>query len=521
MDTMRWYGLIGLLLVILSSGCSQVNEPEPMNVLAGSELKDLEPLLGDIEDCTRVDLAFRFTGTLDGAEELAAGGDYDLAWFSHGKYLSLLESTGSRIVAQEKIMLSPVVLGIKESKLRALGWQDTATLTWRDIAARAAAGELRYGMANPSSSNSGFTALMGVAAALSGGGEVFDTAQLDIEALQGFLSGHSLTAGSSGWLAEAYVREQAHLDGLINYESVLLQLNGSGRLREPLRIIYPQEGIITADYPLMLLDESRRDGYDRLVACLRSPEIQTRLMEQTRRRPVIPQVRPDSRFPDQLLVELPFPRSIGEIDALLFAYLDEHSKPSHTIFVLDTSGSMEGQRIASLRHALSNLTGVDQSLTGQFARFRARETVVMLPFNGAPLPPTTFTIETADRDSRGMIALRDYIKGLNAHGGTAIYEALVQAYRMVDSAVGEKPDRFYSIVLLTDGANMSEFGYGDFAGMYRQLPETAGNIRVFPILFGDSNVPEMEAVAELTGGRTFDAHKHSLAAVFKKIRGYQ
>jgi Ca-activated chloride channel family protein len=44
---------------------------------------------------------------------------------------------------------------------------------------------------------------------------------------------------------------------------------------------------------------------------------------------------------------------------------------------------------------------------------------------------------------------------------------------------------------------------------------------VFPVLFGESAVREMEDVAAVTGGKVFDARAASLQEVFKEIRGYQ
>ena len=43
---------------------------------------------------------------------------------------------------------------------------------------------------------------------------------------------------------------------------------------------------------------------------------------------------------------------------------------------------------------------------------------------------------------------------------------------------------------------------------------------MFCVLFGESSTTEMEEVAELTGGRTFDARTVPLAEVFQEIRGY-
>jgi Ca-activated chloride channel homolog len=40
-------------------------------------------------------------------------------------------------------------------------------------------------------------------------------------------------------------------------------------------------------------------------------------------------------------------------------------------------------------------------------------------------------------------------------------------------------------------------------------------------MFGDADMDEMKSLADLTGGRVFDATSSSLSAVFKEIRGYQ
>ncbi len=494
---------------------------ESFSILAGSELKDIKPLLNDIQKCANATLEFQYIGTLDGAEKLAGGELYDIAWFSHAKYLTLLEQTRNRIVSQDKIMLSPVVMGIKESQARKFGWDTNKNLTWRDIANKAATGQLRYAMTNPASSNSGFTALVGVAAAFSNSQDTFDLSSIDEKTLKQFFKGQDLTAGSSGWLAESYVREQDRLDAIINYESVLMQLNASGNLKEKLILVYPQEGIITADYPLMLLNNNKKKTFHKLVECLMSEKLQNQIMKTTQRRPVNPKVKPDARFPKQLLVELPFPRTLSEIDKLLFAYLDKHRKPSHTFFVLDISGSMQGSNINLLKQSISNLTGADQSITGQFSRFRARETITIIPFNSKAFNPVDFKIQNTDYNSTDMQSLRNHVQHLQALGGTAIYSALDTAYKMAIKAQNENPEKFYSILLLTDGSNQSGINFQTFKKIFRRLPQEAQRIKTFPILFGDSNDVEMNELSNITGGRIFDAKKQSLHFVFKKIRGYQ
>ena len=520
-----------LLVLALLAGCTP-GDREPsadpagtLRVLAGSELKDVEPLVGQIRDATGVDLRFEYSGTLEGAERITGGGARpDLAWFSSARYLTLLAAAGGaedRPAASERIMLSPVVLGVKRSVATRLGWAGDAEVTWRDIAAKAKAGQLRYGMTNPAASNSGFSALVGVAAALAGTGDALRAEDVDEGGLTDFFTGQTLTAGSSGWLADAFVTGQGKLDGLINYESVLLGLNASGRLREPLQLIYPTDGIITADYPLLLLDPAKRAAYDKLVAYLRGPEVQRQLMTATARRPAAPEVALDGRFPRRVLVELRFPASIKVVDDLLLAYLNRIRRPAHTIYVLDVSGSMQGDRIAALKQTLVDLTGADTSLTGRFASFRARERITIITFAGRVIDERDFTVEGAGPDAPGRAAIRGYVAGLQLHDGTAIFSAMRRAYRRAQADTAADKGSFTSIVLMTDGENNQGISVDDFLGSLAVVAEPARSVKTFAIQFGEADPDELRRIAETTSGAMFDANRGSLAAAFKEIRGYQ
>jgi Ca-activated chloride channel family protein len=515
--------LLPVLLLLSLSSCDQLFGPkETLSVLAGSELKDIEPKLEEIARQTGVMLEMHYIGTLDGADKIMSGPEqYDLAWFSHAKYLSLLQGQTKRILAQEKIGLSPVIPAIKQSLAVIWGWTGDKAVSWNDIADKVMAGELKYAMTDPTASNSGFSTVMGVQAAFSGSSDAITASDVDAEKLNGFFSGQQVTSGSSGWLVEAYERDQQLLGGLFNYESVLMDMNESGRLREPLVLIYPKEGVVTADYPLILLNGDKREAYQKLVDYLRTADFQQWMMDETNRRPVNAQVKLSSKFPRGLMLDLPFPSNIETVNEILFAYLDEHRRPSHSFFVLDISGSMNGERIDSLKQAIFNLTGQDRSLTGQFARFRQRERVTIIPFNNNTTQIREFSIDEKTSGGESMRNIRNYVGALQANGGTAIYDALKQAYQMAGRAKAADPDRFYSIVLMSDGDNTTGLDLRGFSSFYRQVSGELSQVRTFPVLFGDSNDREMKQLAELTGGRVFDSRRHSLAEVFKKIRGYQ
>ncbi len=514
---------LGILLAAaaLAAGCQSGPPAAELTVLAGSELRDLEPFFPEIRKQTGVTLTMKYSGTLAGIDRLNAGEQFDAVWFSHAKYLILSDAGRNRVKAQERIMLSPVVLGVKESKARAFGWVNNPNVTWADIAARVKSGQLHYAMTNPTASNSGFSAVIGVAAALSHSSSALTTADISSPALHDFFQGQTLTAGSSGWLAEAYTRDQDRLDGMINYESILLSLNRGNELREHLTLIYPKEGIVTADYPLVLLNDAKRGAYTRLVAYLRTPEMQRQIMTTTFRRPVVPDVPLDASFPNALIVELPFPAEIGVVDRILESYLSEHRRPAHSYFLLDVSGSMQGPRLQQLQLAMHTLAGDDPSLTGRFARFQPRERVSVYTFNGDISPAQEFDLGDAAHAAQTRGEIKQYVDGLRADGQTAIFSSLQATYQAALQARRTDAQRYFSIALMTDGQNTTGESLDDFRRFYESLGPADRDIKVFPIVFGEADRGQLQSIATLTGGRLFDGNTAALAAVFKEIRGYQ
>jgi Ca-activated chloride channel family protein len=504
--------------------------PVTLRVLAGSELLDLEPVLAEAGAATGVRIELDPVGTLDGAESVASGtaeAAHDAIWFSSNRYLALQPAAQARLGTATDIMSSPVVLGLRRSVAERLGWVDRP-VTWAEIAAAAGARRFTYGMTDPSASNSGFSAVVAVATALVGAGSALtrEQAESTVPALRDFFAAQTLAAGSSGFLQEAYVRRATGadpgepVDGLINYESVLQGMNAAGTLPEPLELIRPADGVVTAEYPFTVLaaaSPEAKDAHRRLAEHLRTPDVQRAIAERTHRRPAVPGVLP---APAGTAVELPFPAQADVVDALLTSYFDKLRRPSRTIYVLDTSGSMAGdERIGALRRSLAGLAGADPSLTGQYRRFRGREQVTLLPFSTGPGSPQTFTV-SEDNPGPDRQRIADAGAALQPDGGTAIYDGLQAAYRIAEQQIAADPDRFTSIVLMTDGENTSGTDIEAFRAFAGARPPALRDVPVFCVLFGETDADEMEEVARLTGGRTFDARTAPLAEVFKEIRGY-
>lgn len=494
-------------------------------ILAGSELKDVDTQLGDeIRKATGIEIRFSYAGTLDAIDQLNAGESFDAVWVSHGKYLAMNPDLKARIATQEKIMLSPVILGVKQSKAVALGW-DKNDPTWKDIADAASAGTFTFGMTNPTSSNTGFTAVIGIAAALASNPDALTEADIANPALKSFFQGQRMTAGSSGWLADAYAADPSKVDGIINYESVILSLNANGKLSEPLVPVYPKEGIITADYPLMLLNSGKRAEYDRLVAYLRSTDFQTRLSAATLRRPVNGESQAAATIPERTLIELPFPGQPQVINGLLDAFLADVRVPSTSRYVLDLSGSMnEEGRIDQLKTAMNTLAGGDSgSLSSRYARFQNRERIGVIPFNREPMPTLMFDMgTTAAENSATLASIKAAVDEMQPDGGTAIYDSVQRAMiELAEEKRMEKMPRYYTVVLMTDGENTDGMRLRELLRWRESQDDAVRSIRVFPIVFGNADADEMKSLAEATGGKAFDAKPGSLAKVFKDIRGYQ
>ncbi|MER5742207.1 VWA domain-containing protein [Streptomyces sp. NPDC002225] len=489
--------------------------PGTLRILASSELSDMKPLLEEAREATGITVQPTWTGTLDAVEQLGSGTAdraYDAVWLSSNDYLRLHPDAAAHLTSETPLMTSPVALGVRASTVRRLGWRPSE-VTWSQVHRAVAEGRLTYGMTDPARSNSGFSALVSVASGLSGAQAALTDA--DVRGASGklkeFFAGQRLTSGSSGWLATAYAR-RGTVDALINYESVLLSLNRDSHTG--LTVIRPRDGVLTADYPLSALTSATpgaKDAVRALTAYLRTPDAQRKLTRDTFRRPVVPSVRPAPPLAAGTRRELPFPGSRSVADGLLHAYENKLRRPSRTVYVLDTSGSMAGERLAALKAALTGLTG----------DFREREEVTLLPFGSSVKQVRTHTVDPAD-PRRGPAALRADTAGLSAGGETAIYSSLRSAYERIGA---DTASAFTSIVLMTDGENTVGDTARDFTAYYRALPDERRATPVFPVVFGDSDRAELDRIAALTGGRLFDATKErgpgSLDGAFEEIRGYQ
>jgi Ca-activated chloride channel family protein len=507
-----------MLVTSLITACSggDGDAPVRLRVLAGPDLAVLAPLLDEMRNETGVDL--RLEHRADAETRTPDRGRYDLAWLSSDRYLRLTDKNATRGLQRTPTMTSPVVIGLKPEVARQVRARvPGARLTWADIADAAATGTVRFGMADPRQAGSGLAALVGVATAAAGTGAALRPEDVSCDRLRGFRSGQTLTADTGPALVDSYIDHQDGANALITYESDLLALNSSGRLHDPLEVVRPEDGMVLADFPLLLLNPARRTAYDKVTQWLRRDSVQRQIMRHTLRRPVNTTVTRDARLREAVGNALYYPDRPAVVETLLGDYGDpDRRTTSQVIFLLDFSGSMRGARMAALRAAFAGLSGADPSASGKFTRFHRGERLTIVRFGGRVLGEKSVTV-TGPKDLNALA-------GTVARGGygdaTALWSALDHGYRTAARERAADPDRSVSLVLMTDGENNAGLTYAQFVRRHDALPAAVRSaVATYPVHFGEADAGELRRAAARTGGRMVDAAGSSLSEAFKEIRG--
>ena len=489
---------------------------DALSIVAATELKDLEPL---VMQASR-DLGFPITlefhgGTLQNSQDLKNGkfnGEVDATWMATNRYVDLIGARGA-LADETKIATSPVAFGVNKAKAKELGW-DIKQPTWSDFADAAREGKFTFGMTDPSSSNSGFSALVSVATAMADTGSALTDHDVEKVSprLQELFQALTLVSGSSGWLADVFKEDPSKADAIINYESTLHQLRAEGAAIE---VIVPADGVISADYPLSTLAEPKNDDAAAKVKALSAWLLDhQQSVAESFRRPVSDVENMPAELQGQTVIELPFPGNYGTVQSLVDRYNNEFRTRGNTTFVLDTSGSMEGERLDSLKEIMTSLIDGSAATDTGNVSLRDGEMVTLQQFASVPYVPFTGEYNSADPAVKKQF--QDYIDGFQAGGETNIYDTLIDVITKTDPKAG-----IASIVLLTDGEVTAGRDLATFKQDYDRITLKKGTVPVFVILYGEANVEEMNLLADMTGGAVFDALNGDLAEAFKEIRGYQ
>lgn len=501
--------IIASIAAVALTACDKTTmaQNNGLSIIAGSEIKNIEPLIAQASKDLGFPISIQYSGTIEGVETVKSSNDFDASWFGNSKYFYDTPESAKKIKLSEKIMLSPVIIGVKADSFAKNSLDNNKNYSWSDIASWVQQKNMTYGMSDPSLSNSGYIALMGVIYSTTNKGENINASDVKKDTLQNFFSGQKVTGKSSNWVMEQF--NNSPIDFVINYESVILN--------NPTKLIpiYPHEGISTADYQFNLISAKteKNELYKKFVAYFKQENIQSELVNKYKYRSVNNQVMAkQSLFKEnQLLVEMPFNPSADLSDSILEAYFNTYKKPAKFAFVFDTSGSMKGEREILLKSVMKNLLSGNIS---KYASIRNREEVLVIPFNDIAYEIKKFNHNTTQD-------MNQYIQNLVMDGGTAMFDSVATAMVELNKDKKINGDKYrYSVIVFTDGASNQGGNFQQFKHWYNQQNFEKGSIRVFAISFGNSDINQLKELTQLTGGSVFDGNS-SLAKAFRDIRSYQ
>ncbi len=500
-----------------------------LTIVSGSENRDLDPLVQQFARENKVSISMKYLGSVDIAQEISKGtaGGYDAVWPAASIWIAVGDEQNVCKHSQS-IMRSPVVFGVRQSVAKELGWTDAAQASKigvSDILEATQQRSLRFAMTSATQSNSGASWFLGNLAAFAETAEPLQSADLQKPAVRErtkqFLAEVDRSSGSSGWLMDFYLENADDYDGMVNYEVLLLQTNRQlvAEGKEPLHLIYPRDGLTIADSPLAYVNKGDAekealflDLQQFLLSNSSQKEI-SRLGRRTGSLAASTTSGDSALFKTEYGVDLdtilsPVPMPSGKvIREALALYQTELRKPSLTAFVVDYSGSMEGDGESQLEAALKTL--LDQELASKYLLQAASEDkTFIIPFSKVPRD----TLESQGNTPEQLLALYQQLATNEPSGGTDLYAATWRAHRTLLPHV-ESGQYHPAIIVMSDGKSDGTLsGLKSAIGAEPQIP-------IFTILFGDADPDQMKALADWGTGRMFDGRKDVIAA-FRKAKGY-
>jgi Ca-activated chloride channel family protein len=484
------------------------------------------------------------------------------SWLTRVNYVT---STQTFDLANTKpLALTPVVIAMYEEMARCLGWPNTE-LGWADIIALAQSPEgwAAYPCAraewgrkpllawtDPSVSSTARSALFATYAAAAGkSADELTAADVQDPAVQQYVQ--SLQSAVDHYFPETLKLQAKLFDGpkfvqfvpLEEYNLVWLRdgLISDGSTTRPLErrmvAIYPKEGTFWHNNPGAILhgvewtDAEHQEAAADFVDYLLDPERQQIAMEKGFR-PANPEVAAGEKLSASYGIDPQQPaRLLGAVEpsvaeAIIGTWQDV-KKPGVVVLVVDTSGSMTGDKIEKARQ------GAEAFLDA----VAPNNHVGMVTFSST----LNERIEVAPLSS-SKFDLAETIQGLDASGETAMYDAIAAAVGMADAyeVSGEAiravlvlsdgqsnagATRLCDVVLVQDreernvGCNYSA-GNADLLGVDPAI-QTEHHVAIFAIGYGeDADTETLRIITEATNGVSTTADPDSIRAVLETFGRY-
>lgn len=501
-----------------SSNSEQVSNSKTFRIIASQENQNLEEIVKNYSNKKGYDVDFEYAGSIEIMQKLNKGEVYDAVWLSNSIWGYMLDST-VKMTNSKCTNISPVIFGIKKSKADELGFVGKTVYT-KDIVQAIQDGKLKFSMSNPTVTNSGASAYLGMLSTLAGNPEVLTKEHLENEELKENLktlfSGMERSSGDEEFLEELFLN--GDYEAVVAYESSIIDINKKleEKGEETLYAIYPVDGVSISDSPFAYIDnknKNKKEVFEDIQSYILSNEGQKLLQEKGKRTwygGINENVDKTIFNPDwgidtnRYISPIKYP-STEVIKLALNMYQNELRKPVHIVFCLDYSGSMFGEGEKQLKESMDYI--LTDKASNDFIQFATDDKVDIIPFASDANETWSGTNVTQSTD------LLDKINNYQIGGTTALYTACQRAIEILSQEDMNKYN--VSVVLMTDGLGN--------VGSYRELNETYKRINkqipIYSIMFGDASENQLNEIAKMSNGKVFDG-KTDLIKAFKQVRGY-
>lgn len=431
-----------------------------------------------------------------------------------------------RIAAQQRYAVSPIVLAAWEDVARRLGWPDRP-VSWQDVQQRATQDpDFKWSHANTKHA-SGLLAVLAefyAGAGLTRGLTIeaaTDPATLAyVQAVEGTVRFYGENEDQVVERLRAEGRN--FLDLFVAQERVVIDWNrqNSG---DRLIALYPAEGALWTDHPLALLELGQREGEPSVTANQRrtfqafsdflvSSAAQQHLLSAGYRpadlsisldsegSPFVGSTAVDWRQPQTTLQMPP-----AEVVDVVRDYWYYTKRPTNVYLVVDTSGSMEGPKLAAAKNAIKAFLS---QIRGD------RDRVGIIEF-GSGLKDYSLL---AALDDTTRERLNQMIDRMEATGGTALIDATYAGVATLQQE--SQSEAINAVVVMTDGLeNQSDRDLYDLQTLVRSTPSLP--IVIFTIGFGDDiDTGMLSDMARIGGGQFRKADEADIEELYRIISTY-
>lgn len=196
------------------------------------------------------------------------------------------------------------------------------------------------------------------------------------------------------------------------------------------------------------------------------------------------------------------------VDQIVAVWRDV-KKPANIVLVFDKSGSMQGEKISQARNGAIS-----------FVREMGRKDwLAWLPFDSNTYPGANGLKSEIGEE------LEDEIRSITARGGTSLYDAIVQAYQVLEQRQGLQGETArYGVVILSDGKDeSSKTTLAQLEVLMKPDEGGPAGIQVHTIGIGDDAEDQvLTKIANFTDGGRYWKVKDpaTIDAVYKRISKY-